>query len=55
MNQQIPAMVKSGDGSVINIASILGAAGTPNAAGYVASKHGVVGLTKIFGLMAAAF
>lgn len=46
MNRQIPAMLKSGGGSVINIASILGTVGTLNAAGYVASKHGVVGLTK---------
>lgn len=46
LNQQIPAMLKSGRGSIINIASILGSVGTPNVAGYVAAKHGVVGLTK---------
>ncbi|MGK7369704.1 MAG: SDR family NAD(P)-dependent oxidoreductase [Candidatus Halalkalibacterium sp. M3_1C_030] len=46
MNQQIPAMLASGGGSIINMASILGSVGTPNVAGYVAAKHGVVGLTK---------
>lgn len=43
---QIPAMLKSGGGSIVNIASILGAAGTRMSPAYVAAKHGVVGLTK---------
>ena len=42
----IPAILKSGGGSIINIASILGAVGFPNSAAYVAAKHGVLGLTK---------
>lgn len=46
MNQQLPQIVKSGGGSVINIASILGQVGFLNSAAYVASKHGVIGLTK---------
>src|SRR5690554_278324 len=45
MCYQIPAMEKNG-GSIINIASILGQAGTQGSPAYVASKHGVVGLTK---------
>lgn len=45
MHYQIPAMLKSGGGSIINIASILGAVGFATAPAYVASKHGVVGLT----------
>lgn len=44
MNQQLPQIVKSGGGSVINIASILGQVGFLNSAAYVASKHGVIGL-----------
>lgn len=46
MKYQIPEMIKSGGGSVINIASILGQVGFEGSAAYVASKHGVVGLTK---------
>ncbi|MCC6411784.1 MAG: glucose 1-dehydrogenase [Saprospiraceae bacterium] len=46
MRYQIPAMLKSGGGAVVNIASILGQAGTPGSSAYVAAKHGVVGLTK---------
>lgn len=42
----VQAMQKVGGGSIINIASILGTVGFPNAVAYVAAKHGVVGLTK---------
>jgi NAD(P)-dependent dehydrogenase (short-subunit alcohol dehydrogenase family) len=46
MRYQIPAMLKNGNGSIINVASILGNVGFANSAAYVAAKHGVVGLTK---------
>jgi len=46
MRYQIPAMLASGGGSIVNVASILGKVGTPNSAAYVASKHGVIGLTE---------
>ena len=45
LRYQIPAMEKKG-GSIINIASILGHTGTKMSPAYVASKHGVVGLTR---------
>ena len=47
MKYQIPAMLASGGGSIVNIASILGQVGTKGAPAYVAAKHGVVGLTKV--------
>jgi NAD(P)-dependent dehydrogenase (short-subunit alcohol dehydrogenase family) len=46
MRYQIPAMVKSGGGAIVNMASILAQVGFRNAPAYVAAKHGVVGLTK---------
>lgn len=42
--------LKDGGGSVINIASTLGLVATRNDSPYVASKHGLVGLTKAIGL-----
>lgn len=45
LRYQIPAMLEKG-GSIVNIASILGAAGTKFSPAYVAAKHGIVGLTK---------
>lgn len=46
LRYQIPAVLKSGGGSIINMASILGQVGTKFSPAYVAAKHGVVGLTK---------
>lgn len=42
----VPHIINSGGGSIINIASILGAVGFAQSVAYVAAKHGVVGLTK---------
>ena len=43
---ELGAMVAGGGGSILNMASAAGLIGWPGAAGYVAAKHGVVGLTK---------
>ncbi len=42
----IPAMLASGGGAIVNMASILGSVGFANAPAYVAAKHAVLGLTK---------
>ncbi len=46
MRAQIPAMLAAGGGAIVNMASILGQVGFANSSGYVAAKHGLVGLTK---------
>ena len=46
MRYQIPAMLVSGGGNIVNITSILGKVATKNAAAYVSAKHGVIGLTE---------
>ena len=42
----IPVMVDAGSGRIVNIASIAGKEGNPNAVPYSAAKAGVIGLTK---------
>ncbi|MBB5404461.1 SDR family NAD(P)-dependent oxidoreductase [Paraburkholderia youngii] len=42
----VPVMLKQGYGRIINIASIAGKEGNPNASHYSASKAGLIGLTK---------
>jgi len=42
----VPRMTKSGYGRIVNIASIAGKDGNPNASHYSASKAGLIGLTK---------
>lgn len=46
MHYQIPAMLGAAGGVIVNMASILGQVGAARSAGYVAAKHGVVGLTR---------
>jgi 3-oxoacyl-[acyl-carrier protein] reductase len=45
----VPHMLNTGYGRIVNIASIAGKEGNPNAAAYSASKAGVIGLTKSLG------
>ncbi len=46
LRHQIPLMLKSGGGSIVNCASVAGIRGAPSFAAYSAAKHGVVGLTR---------
>ena len=46
MQQQLLAMLKTGGGSIVNIASVLGAVAFERSPAYTAAKHGVVGLTQ---------
>ncbi len=46
MRHEIPAMLETGGGAIVNCASIAGLVGFPGAGAYVAAKHGVVGLTR---------
>jgi NAD(P)-dependent dehydrogenase (short-subunit alcohol dehydrogenase family) len=46
MKYEIPQMLKQHKGAIVNNASIAGLVGFPNIPAYVASKHGIIGLTK---------
>ncbi|MCK9285855.1 MAG: glucose 1-dehydrogenase [Rhodocyclaceae bacterium] len=46
MKHETLAMGKTGGGAIVNNSSVNGLVGVPSASGYVASKHGVIGLTR---------
>ncbi|WP_428483174.1 glucose 1-dehydrogenase [Rhodopila sp.] len=43
----LPVMLRQGSGAIVNTASVAGLFGSPGMPAYVASKHGVLGLTKV--------
>ena len=46
MKYEIPVMLEAGKGSIVNCSSIAGLVGFETIPAYVASKHGVIGLTE---------
>jgi NAD(P)-dependent dehydrogenase (short-subunit alcohol dehydrogenase family) len=46
MKHEIKYMIEHGGGAIVNTSSIAGLIGAPGMPGYVASKHGLIGLTK---------
>jgi len=46
MRAEIPAMLADGGGAIVNTSSVAGQVAFPEISPYVASKHGVIGLTK---------
>ena len=45
----VPYMIEGGYGRIVNVSSVAGKEGNPNASAYSASKAGVIGLTKSLG------
>jgi NAD(P)-dependent dehydrogenase (short-subunit alcohol dehydrogenase family) len=54
LKYEIPQMLKAGGGTIVNMSSVAGLMGTPAAAPYGASKHGVIALTRTAALECAA-
>jgi NAD(P)-dependent dehydrogenase (short-subunit alcohol dehydrogenase family) len=54
MKHEIPAMLRTGRGAIVNTSSAAGLFGVAGAAPYTAAKHGVVGLTRTAALDYAA-
>jgi NAD(P)-dependent dehydrogenase (short-subunit alcohol dehydrogenase family) len=50
LKAEIPAMLERGGGAIVNTASGVGLVAYPQQAAYTASKHGVIGLTKVAAL-----
>lgn len=47
MRYEIPAIIASGGGSIVNCASVAGLRAAPTVSAYTAAKHGVIGLTRV--------
>lgn len=47
MRHTLPQLKAQGSGAIVNVASVGGIRGIPNQLAYVASKHAVVGMTKV--------
>jgi NAD(P)-dependent dehydrogenase (short-subunit alcohol dehydrogenase family) len=54
MREEIPVMLRSGGGAIVNVSSTAGLQAVGGLASYVAAKHGVEGLTKVAALDYAA-
>lgn len=46
LRREIPAMLRTGGGTIVNTASVAGLVGNPGLSSYCAAKHGVLGLTR---------
>lgn len=53
MQQVVPAMMEARAGRIVNVASVSGLRAFQNVAAYTASKHGLIGLTKVVALETA--
>jgi len=54
LRYEIPAMLKSGGGAIVNMASILGSVGFATAVAYTSAKHALLGMTKVAAMEYAA-
>ncbi len=54
MKAEIPVMLRTGGGAIVNTSSMAGVVGVAGAAAYCSAKHGVVGLTKVAAIDYAA-
>lgn len=54
LKHELPAMVRAGGGSIVNVSSVNGLSATPMAAAYCVAKHGLHGLSKTAAMEYAA-